>query len=188
MGLIGFGLNLNSLNNPRAEFRKYGKMMFGDFTNRRKFELTAIYLAPSYIKDFFDCRFFEKKSGEFFRQEFARIFQIREESKIVRNDLVDVLIEIKKEDETLGENIVKTIFEFTKKESNFVLTFFFFVEMNDIIAQAIVLFTAGFDTTSTLMSFTLFELASNLEVQEKLRIEIINYLEKTNGVVTFDMV
>ncbi|XP_043471112.1 cytochrome P450 6k1-like [Leptopilina heterotoma] len=162
VGLIGFGLNLNSLNNPNAEFRKYGKMMFGDFTNRRKVELTSIYLSPSYIKNIFDYRFFEKESGEFFRKEFTKIFQIREESKIVRNDLLDILIEIKKEDSTL--------------------------EMNDIIAQAIVLFTAGFDTTSTVMSFTLFELASNLEIQQKLRSEINKYLEKTSGVVTFDMV
>ncbi|XP_051161272.1 cytochrome P450 6k1-like isoform X2 [Leptopilina boulardi] len=161
IGLICFGLKLNSLKNDDAEFRKFGKMMFGDFTLWRSFELTAIYLTPSYIKDFFDCRFFEKKSGEFFAKEFKKIIESREESGINRNDLLDILIEIKNEER---------------------------LELNDIIAQAIVLFTAGFDTTSTLMSFTLFELASNIEIQKKLRKEIEENLKKTNGVITYDMV
>lgn len=56
------------------------------------------------------------------------------------------------------------------------------------MAQAAVFFTAGFETSSTPLSFALYELALNPKIQNRLRKEINNALEENDGKITYDMV
>lgn len=59
---------------------------------------------------------------------------------------------------------------------------------DDLVAQAAVFFTGGFEATSVTMSFTLYELAKHPEIQDKLRNEILDALDESDGKVTYDMV
>lgn len=52
---------------------------------------------------------------------------------------------------------------------------------DDLCAQAVLFFVAGFDTVSTVMSFVLYELAVNPDVQDKLYKEIRENETKNNG-------
>lgn len=54
-----------------------------------------------------------------------------------------------------------------------------------LTAQAVVFFVAGFETSSSTMAFSLYELAQNQEIQDKLRQEIRKMDEKNNGVLTY---
>uniref|UniRef100_A0A1I8NKU4 Cytochrome P450 n=1 Tax=Musca domestica TaxID=7370 RepID=A0A1I8NKU4_MUSDO len=84
--------------------------------------------------------------------------EYREREKIKRCDFMDMLIELKNQvHEEEGEE------QFTIEE---------------LAAQAFVFFVAGFDTSSTTMSYALYELAQNLGIQEKLRQEIWEVMEK----------
>jgi hypothetical protein len=55
-----------------------------------------------------------------------------------------------------------------------------------LASQAFIFFLAGFETSSTTLSFCLHELALNPEVQERLREEIDSTLEKYKGKMTYD--
>jgi cytochrome P450 family 6 len=61
-------------------------------------------------------------------------------------------------------------------------------EMTDnlLASQAFIFFAAGFETSSSALSFCLHELALNPEVQERLRNEIDSTLEKYEGNITYD--
>ena len=61
-------------------------------------------------------------------------------------------------------------------------------EGDDLVSQAAIFFTAGFETSSTTMSFTLHEVALNPDIQKRLRAEIHDALEKTGGKITYEMV
>jgi len=57
-----------------------------------------------------------------------------------------------------------------------------------IIAQLLLFFLAGFDTTKSLISFALYELAINPDVQEKLLEEIKNAESGEDGKFSYDAI
>lgn len=58
--------------------------------------------------------------------------------------------------------------------------------IDDITAQAFIFFLAGFDTSSTLMCYVVYELALNPDVQEELRKEVERYIEEGNGELSYE--
>lgn len=60
------------------------------------------------------------------------------------------------------------------------------VTMDELCAQAFVFFVAGFETSSAAMTFCLYELAINQEIQDKLRFEIKKTIEKCNDEIEYE--
>lgn len=57
---------------------------------------------------------------------------------------------------------------------------------NEIISESFLFFLAGSESSSTTSSCTLFEMARNPIMQEKLREEIITVLKRYNGQLTLE--
>ncbi|KAJ8889379.1 hypothetical protein PR048_008878 [Dryococelus australis] len=62
------------------------------------------------------------------------------------------------------------------------------LEDDDIVAQAFIFIAASYETSSSVMSFTLLELAINPFIQDNLRREIEDVLEIHNHKVTYDAI
>lgn len=88
--------------------------------------------------------------------------KFREKNKIVRNDFLDILKALKNKP---GE------YKFTDE---------------DIVAHAAGFFVDGFETSSVILSFAIYEIAANINVQEKLRNEIEEICKKRNGDITYE--
>lgn len=58
--------------------------------------------------------------------------------------------------------------------------------LNEIAAQAAVFFFAGFETSATVMSFCLYELAKNPELQERAYQEIKQVLANNNWEFSYE--
>lgn len=102
IGTTAFGLRANSLSNPNADFRKFGQKIF-DCTFMRGFELMSIFFIPGIVKTT-GAKFFGKEVSTFLRNTFWDVINERIASGNKRNDLIDLLIELKKTygDEDLG--------------------------------------------------------------------------------------
>ena len=60
------------------------------------------------------------------------------------------------------------------------------LSMNSLAAQAFVFFVGGFETSSTTMTFCLYELSLHQDIQDRLREEIDDVLQKHDGKVTYE--
>lgn len=90
--------------------------------------------------------------------------QYREENNIVRNDFLQSMIQLKK----------------TIIDGNF--------SDIDVTAQAAGFFGDGYETSSIVMSFILYHLASNPEVQNILRKEVFKAFEENNGTLPYEVI
>lgn len=169
IGTCAFGIQCNSFRDPNNEFRRYGKIAFDKLPHSP----LVIYLMKAF-------RSYANKLGmkqlhddvsSFFSKVVKDTIEYREKNNVVRNDFMDLLLKLKNTGrlEESGEEIGKLSFE-------------------EIAAQAFIFFTAGYDTSSTAMTYTLYELALNQEVQEKARECVLNIFEENNGILTYESV
>ena len=54
------------------------------------------------------------------------------------------------------------------------------------VAQAFIFLIAGYETSANTMTFALYELALHPEIQHRLRAEIMQVLNKHDGILTYD--
>ncbi|XP_054006575.1 cytochrome P450 6k1-like [Hylaeus anthracinus] len=158
-----YGLRANSLKDPNAPFRKAGRLLFvNEF--RRSMEFLIIFFLP-YLTKYTNTKFFGKDASKFLRTVFWDVINKRIASGEKRGDLIDLLIQLKQKHENDGD-----------------LGGFRF-NGDDLVA---IFFSAGFETSSSTMSFTLYELALNMDIQKKLRKEILDALKESEGTITYD--
>lgn len=97
--------------------------------------------------------------------------EYREKNKIHRNDFMDMFIKLKNNESIDDEPSSKSI----PRSEDQIVTF------KELAAQAFVFFIAGFETSSTTSALCLYELANNPHLQDKLRQDIKNTLNKHGG-------
>lgn len=168
IGSTVFGLRANSLNDPKAEFRQQGRKIF-DYNMLRGFELLSVFFIPDIVK-YTHATLFSKEFGQYLRHVFWEVFNTRMKSGEKRCDLIDLLMDLRQK---YGSENDMGGFKF---------------DGDDLVGQAAAFFTGGFETSSTTMSFTLYELALNQEIQRTLRKEIFDAMEESGGKLTYEMV
>lgn len=62
------------------------------------------------------------------------------------------------------------------------------LSLNDCAAQTFLFYTAGFDTSSSALTYCLYELVRNPQVMRKLQLEIDETLERHDGAITYDAI
>lgn len=159
IGSAAFGLDCNSFKDTDSAFRYYGKKVFkGSILDQLR--VLFCFFNPK-LATLLRLNINRKDVNNFFTNLTKKTLEYREKNNIVRKDFLQLLIDMKNSEENS-------------------LTF------NEIAAQCFLFFLAGFETSSTTMTFALYELALNLEIQEKAREEVKHVLKKYNGEVTYD--
>lgn len=123
----------------------------------------------------------------FFQKTVIDVMNERDRKNISRPDVIQLLLQAKKGQlqSSAKENDVND-----KELANFSANVEYDVggsnlksQFTDLdwIAQGLIFFVAGFDTTSTLLNYLCYELARNEQVQRELQDEIDKVLEELNG-------
>lgn len=60
--------------------------------------------------------------------------------------------------------------------------------LNEIAAEAWLFYIAGFETSSSTMSFCLYELAKNMDIQRKVQEEIDEVTARHNGDISYNSI
>ncbi|KAJ8951052.1 hypothetical protein NQ318_003748 [Aromia moschata] len=154
-----FAIKAHSFENENADFRKIGRAMF-DFSWRNALSQTLYFLGHPAV-NILRLNFFDSWTTNYLASAFWKTIKMREESGTKGNDLIDIIINMRK-DKKLCEEI-----DF---------------EGDKVVAQAVQFFAAGFETTSSTMAFMLYELCLHPEMQDKLRQEIMDSIKNNNGI------
>jgi len=130
-----------------------------DFSWANSLRQTSYFIAPGIVK-FLKMPFFDPSITNFMRNVFWQTLEEREKNNYKRNDLIDIIAQIKKQGTPNNE------FEFVGDK---------------VVSQAGQFYAAGFETVSATLSFTLYELCVNKGIQTKLRSEIKNAVQEHGG-------
>lgn len=124
----------------------------------------------------------------YFTNVIKQTFKQRTESGVVRPDVIHLLLEAQKRRNLQEErNANETGFASVQEsEYGYALKNFKPLTQAEMESQAFVFFIAGFDTVSSAISFTVYELATNPDVQQKLREEIDQVWLENDEKLTYD--
>uniref|UniRef100_R4G3N7 Putative cytochrome p450 cyp6ax1 protein n=1 Tax=Rhodnius prolixus TaxID=13249 RepID=R4G3N7_RHOPR len=182
IGSCIFGIDSGSLSNPDSEFRHKGQQVLKlDLLTTIK--LIILMNFPSLVK-FLNVTFTKPHVVKYFSEIIKDTMNYRRDNKLERNDFIQLMMQLQDKgyvevhtkdlaDDYLGIDITaysKEKFELTNDQ---------------ITGHAVSFLTAGFDTTSLTLIFTLYELSRNPWIQEKVREEILRELEQF-GSLTYD--
>ncbi|XP_018569720.1 probable cytochrome P450 6a13 [Anoplophora glabripennis] len=161
IGSCAFGIECNSFKDPDAEFRRMGRKLFNEFSLADRLNLFLSIYAPNLAQKL-GVRNIQKDISRFFFHSIKDTVSHRERNNLRRNDLLQLLIDLKNSEMRLS--------------------------MNELIAQVFLFFSAGFETSSSTTSLALFEISRNDVAQKKLREEILEVLAKHDNKITYDAI
>ncbi|GAB0100087.1 Cytochrome P450 [Sergentomyia squamirostris] len=159
IGNCAFGINCQSLKDPQSIFRQMGRKIFEGSTGSI---LKALFRAafPTLAR-FLHCKAFDTEVTTFFMRVVEETLRQRElEGFEQRNDFMDLLIKMRQD----GTH-------FTTEE---------------MAAQAFLFFLAGFETSSSTLTFCLYELALSPVIQSRVREEIQAISYKYDNQITYE--
>nr|WET52687.1 cytochrome P450 [Phaedon brassicae] len=174
IGCCAFGLECNCMRDPNAEFRLMGKRAFTQ-TVGDVLKMVIIRSFPSLAK-LLKIGVFSRDVTNFFNRVVKETIEHRENNNISRPDFLQLLIQLRKNENI---DVEEDSSEGGKPAPGTALT------MEEAAAQAFIFFLAGFETTSTTISFALYEMSMNAEIQEKARREV-KELIKSHGGLTYE--
>ncbi|XP_013101425.2 probable cytochrome P450 9f2 [Stomoxys calcitrans] len=164
-----FGLETNSFKDEGNEFYEKAKKAV-NFTPGQQIKAIFITLLPKVAK-IFRMEIFDKEFSQYFKQLVMDTMKYRQEKKIRRADMIDLLMGAKG---MIPSDIPKT------KQHNW--------SDVEIVAQCFIFFFAALEPLSTTMSFAVRELLEYPDVQEKLYEEIKSCNEQLQGKqVTYEL-
>ncbi|XP_017389148.2 cytochrome P450 3A5 isoform X1 [Cebus imitator] len=147
-----FGVNIDSLNNPKDPFvESVKKFLKFDFLDPL---FLSTILFPFLIPVFEALNFslFPKDAINFLKKSVNRMKKSRLNDKQKhRVDFLQLMIDSQNSKETASHKALSDL---------------------ELVAQSIIFIFAGYETTSSVLSFTIYELATHPDVQQKLQEEI----------------
>ncbi|XP_055852794.1 probable cytochrome P450 6a20 [Episyrphus balteatus] len=153
-----FGLDCNSLNDKNADFFRTVKDMPG-LKLHSKLVSILISSFPKLAQKL-RMRITHEDLHNFFLRIVRETIKYREKNSVKRNDFLNLMIELKNIDADLS--------------------------LGKIAGQTFAYFFAGYENSTAAIGLTLYELALNEDIQDKLRAEIVNRMEKHRQRLTFE--
>ncbi|CAG9859827.1 unnamed protein product [Phyllotreta striolata] len=167
-----FGIETKTLQKENEELLHHGRQFFD--SQWKLFNNTWVVTVPREILKKLKFRIFPKSTEEFIVNMFTKIYRYRKENNINRNDLTDTLMRLtERRDDELDYTGKKAIEP---------------MDLNEFSAQMYLFFCAGFETSSSTLSFALYELSKNPDCQDKLRQEIQKTMAKHDNNLTYEAV
>ncbi|XP_050511162.1 cytochrome P450 6k1-like [Diabrotica virgifera virgifera] len=155
-----FGIQSYCFDKAPSIFRAHGRKCF-EFSVRNAFAQMMYFFKPDWAANL-KLEFLPKDSMDYFSAAILKTMKSRQDTHTF-NDIIDIINDLKNKKQLSQD------------------------DENLIVGIPIQFLLAGYETTSTTISFTLYEFAKNVEIQNKVRAEIKNKLKQYGG-ITYEAV
>ncbi|KAH8320057.1 hypothetical protein KR074_012526, partial [Drosophila pseudoananassae] len=170
IGNCAFGIECSTLSNPVSDFRTMGQKTFTELRHGQL--LTMFQFSFPKLAKRLRMRMMPEDVHQFFMRLVNDTIALREKENFKRNDFMNLLIELKQKGKVTLENgeVIEGM------------------NIGELAAQVFVFYLAGFETSSSTMSYCLYELAQNQDIQDRLRSEVQSVLEQHEGKLTYEAI
>lgn len=162
-----FGIKINSFTNQRNEFFVAGQRV-REFTGALAALKLVLLKTVPFITRTLDITLLDRQVTSFFRSMIIDTMAVRKEKKIFRPDMINILMRVRQGELNESDEESHADDESNGPKASAKRTW----SDDEIAAQAFLFFVAGFETTSTMLTFAAYELALSPMVQQKLYEEI----------------
>lgn len=169
IGSTALGIECNAFKDPKGDIRQIAKLMFAP-SKLLTAKTLFLFQYPELGRKL-KMKIVDSRVTKFMMNLIGDIVKHREKNNVERNDFMNLLLQIKNTGRLEGEGETTDVGTLT---------------FDQLAAQVFVFFFAGFETSSATMTFALFELARNPDVQEKARKEIKETIARHGGKMTYD--
>ncbi|XP_055623865.1 probable cytochrome P450 308a1 [Toxorhynchites rutilus septentrionalis] len=154
-----FGIDAESFHNPDAEFRRNGLAVFKSDSLVAWLRPFLTHFAP-WLSSMLKLPFVPRDVDRWFRAVIGEVMRQRRDGEIKRQDLFQAIYDSLSQNGTIDVNAT------------------------EIVGHSVTFLIEGFETSSILMSYMLYELAANQEIQDKVLDEVDSVLKECNGTLT----
>ncbi|OXU21748.1 hypothetical protein TSAR_009499 [Trichomalopsis sarcophagae] len=137
---IAFGVDCQSLDNGYSEFQKHGSMAF-DLPPSKN----ALAVFAPIILDIFRIPLFNNTMTQFFTKTFIDVLEERRRNKTTRKDFLDLLMQLLDKGSLDEDKDLKQGDNSDRK-----------ISLSEAIGQAFIFYLAGFETTSSTITYCLY--------------------------------
>ncbi|XP_045520535.1 cytochrome P450 6B5-like [Pieris brassicae] len=178
IGACGFGIDMNAINNEQSLFIKLRDYMF--IKSKLQMILFGVYdLFPQSLIN--KVSLLKPQVREIIMEILDSVRSHRQNDDTQRNDFINILLELGKAGKLTGDSLET---DDTGKYKQAEIEF----DNNRIAAQLFIYFIAGFETSSTTMSYAMHQLAHHHDIQQEVQKEIDTTLAKHDGRLCYESV
>ncbi|EAT33135.1 AAEL014611-PA [Aedes aegypti] len=173
---VAFGIRVDSVRDPETEFYVKGKQLL-DFQSPKIILKFLLFQTVPWLMRKLKVDFADADLADYFKGIIQDNMKQREVHGIVRNDMVQMLMEVRKgtlkhisDDRESKDSGFASVEEshFGKSTHSRAWT------DNELISQCFVFFIAGLDTVSSCLTFLTYELTLNPDIQKRLYEEVMD--------------
>jgi len=165
-----FGCDSKSFVQETSEFEDMACKLLVPMNFIQVLKMMAVMIQPK-IEKYIGTRFFSQESDAFFSRLIDSSMKYRKENQLKGNDFLQLMMQVRDgqmrhdNDSELNQLEKEAVLKNVDDKANF--------DDESIIANLLLFFIAGFETTKSFLIFALYNLALNPQVQDKLLDEIL---------------
>ncbi|KAG8229720.1 hypothetical protein J437_LFUL007895 [Ladona fulva] len=188
---VAFGVDGGSLVDSNAEFRTKARLVFSN-SLLNHLRTTATLVAPQ-LSYKVGVETFDPIAVDYFVKVVKEAVDYRKKNAVKRADFLQLLMGLREgdgkssSDEILFSEVPLRNVSFSHREGYIAHLCILLVSLTkaELEAQCMLFYTAGFETTASLLSFCIYELSQNSSIQEQLRSEVDAVIKSHGGEVTY---
>lgn len=180
IGTVGFGLDVNSLDNPNEPFRRIDEQIRNSALLAR-IRVIGGFFCPKLL-DIIRITQLPPKYAQYMLDLVRDTMEYRKTNQVMRKDFIQLLLELQQTGEVSAGEAFR-VANSTKSETTMK-----HLTAEECAAQVSLFYLAGFDTTSSTIAYTLFELSRQPDLQKRLQNEIDETLAKYNNAITYESI